>query len=415
MVRLVRWFSGHNSHVLDLVRGASVAGILKAFGAIRVGLDSVVLRFVAANASADKWTEVRTVYRTTLAIGLASSSFVAAMLFLAAGVLSERVFSDSALVVPLRIMALAIVPLALGVLVSQALLGLSRIRDGVLVFTILPTGLALVGTWVLAPVWKVNGAVVAYLIAVIAALVYGWITWRHALNRRALAENIQWAKSTAVTLLKSGVPLLIGALLFLLIQMSGTLMLGIWAENTDVSRYAIAWRTATLISFVLFAVNTIAQPKFAELHARNDMQALAATAHRATLLMTVFAAPVFLILLAAPGYIMSVFGSDFSAGATTLQILSVGQFINVVAGSVGVLLVMSGHERDFRNVQIIVAIVVLTLNVMLIPRYGDVGAALAAASALIVQNVLFGYFVWIRLGILMINPRSVIQRSVSDV
>jgi O-antigen/teichoic acid export membrane protein len=192
-------------------------------------------------------------------------------------------------------------------------------------------------------------------------------------------------------------------------------MLGIWAENTDVSRYAIAWRTATLISFVLFAVNTIAQPKFAELHARNDMQALAATAHRATLLMTVFAAPVFLILLAAPGYIMSVFGSDFSAGATTLQILSVGQFINVVAGSVGVLLVMSGHERDFRNVQIIVAIVVLTLNVMLIPRYGDVGAALAAASALIVQNVLFGYFVWIRLGILMINPRSVIQRSVSDV
>ena len=197
--------------------------------------------------------------------------------------------------------------------------------------------------------------------------------------------------------------------------MSGTLMLGIWAENTDVSRYAVAWRTATLISFVLLAVNTIAQPKFAELYAQKDMNSLASTAHKATLLMTAFATPVFLILFAAPGYIMGIFGTDFAAGATSLQILSVGQFINVVAGSVGVLLVMSGHERDIRKVQIVVAVVVLAFTILLIPRYGDVGAALAAALALIVQNVMFGYFVWIRLGILMINPRSVVQRSVGDV
>jgi O-antigen/teichoic acid export membrane protein len=449
MERLVRWFSSHNSHVVDLLRGASIAGILKAFGAIlafglsvvlgrvlgaeaagvyflalttaivaatigRVGLDSAVLRFVAAHASTANWAEVSAVYRTTLTIGLICSSVIAAILYFAAGLLSDNVFSDPTLVGPMRLMAVAIVPLSLGMLVSQALLGLSSIRDSVLVATIFPTGVALAVTWALAPTWGVNGAVVGYLIAVIAALIYGWVAWRRVFDRRSVASRAKRVKSPAGRLLKSGTPLLIGALLLLVMDMSGTLMLGVWAENADVSRYAVAWRTATLISFVLLAVNTIAQPKFAELYARHDMQSLADTAHKATLLMTAFAAPVFLVFLAAPEYIMNIFGSDFAAGAASLQILSVGQFINVAAGSVGVLLVMSGHERDFRNVQIVVGIVVLILNVMLIPRYGDVGAAVAATSAVIVQKFLFSYFVWIRLGILLINPRSVIQRSVGD-
>lgn len=51
-------------------------------------------------------------------------------------------------------------------------------------------------------------------------------------------------------------------------------MLGIWADNTDVSLFAVAWRTAVLITFVLLAVNTTAQPKFAELFARREKQSL---------------------------------------------------------------------------------------------------------------------------------------------
>jgi O-antigen/teichoic acid export membrane protein len=449
MSLLLRWFSGENTHVVDLLRGASIAGVLKALGAIlafglsvvlgrvlgaevagiyflalttaivaatigRAGLDSAVIRFVAADASADNWAAVRAVYQKTLAIGLICSSLVAAVLYVSADVLSNRAFSDPTVAAPLRIMAVAIVPLSLSVLVSRALLGLSRVRDSVLVLTILPTGIALAGTWALAPTCGVNGAALAYVIAVLVALAYGWIMWRRAFESRSITLLDQRTMSPTGKLLRTGAPLLIGALLHLMIQMSGTLMLGVWADNTDVSRYAVAWRTATLISFVLLAVNTIAQPKFAELYAQRDLGSLAATAQKATVLMTTFAAPVFLVLLAAPGYVMSIFGSDFAAGATSLQILSVGQFINVVAGSVGVLLVMSGHERDFRNIQIVATFVVLALNIMLIPKYGDVGAALAAASALIVQNALFAYFVWIRLGILMINPRAAIRRSVKD-
>ena len=450
MVRLVRWFSGQNSHVVDLLRGASIAGILKAFGAIlafglsvvlgrvlgaeaagvfflaftiatiaatigRVGLDSAVLRLVAAGASSDSWGEVRTVYRTTLAIGTICSIAVATILYLAADFFAASVFSDPALATPIRIMAVAVIPLSLGVLISRALQGLSRIRDSVLVFTIFPTGIALAGTWLLASEWGVNGAIVAYLIAVTAAFIYGWFVWGRAMEKSSSAFQPRKFPPPIKKLLRSGSHLLIGALLQLVMQMSGTLMLGIWSENADVSRFAVAMRTATLISFVLLAVNMIAQPKFAELYARRDIESLATTAHKATLLMTAFAAPVFLVLVFAPAFVMSIFGSDFASGAVTLQILSVGQFVNVIAGSVGVLLVMSGHEQEYRNVQILAACVVLVLNVLLIPLYGAIGAAIAATAGVVVQNVFFAILVWTKLGILMINPRSLVQRSVDGV
>lgn len=357
--------------------------------------------------------DVRRVYRSALAINVTCSCLIAAVLFLAADFLAGTVFSDPAMTRPIRVVAVAVIPLSLGVLVSQALLGLSRIRDSLLVFSILPTGVALAGTWLLAVKWGVNGAIVAYVFAVTAALAYGWLAWRRALAGRGSAlESRQKTPSPTKVLLKSGTPLLVAALLQLVMQLSGTLMLGIWADNTDVSQYAVAWRTAALISFVLVAVNTIAQPKFAELYAGGHMESLAATAHKATLLMTVLSAPVFLVFVAAPEFIMSAFGSDFSGGATTLQLLSVGQFVNVATGSVGVLLVMSGQEREFRNVQAISAVVVLSLNALLIPAYGAVGAAIAATSALIVQNVLFGYFVWTKMGILTFIPRPVVHRPV---
>jgi O-antigen/teichoic acid export membrane protein len=433
--------SGQNYHIVDLVRGASIAGVLKALAAIlafglsvvlgralgaeatgvyflalttatvaatvgRAGLDSTVVRFIAGHASAGRWADVRSVYRCSLSITLICSCLAAATLYLLAEPLADVVFLDPEIATPIRLMAVSVVPLSLGVLVSRALLALSRIRDSLLVYSILPSGVALAATWVLAILWDVNGAIVAYVVAVAVAFVYGWMAWRRAIAERAPANDSPQSEKPTRELLRSGTPLLIGALLQLVMLMSGTLMLGIWSDNVAVSQFALASRTAMLITFVLVAVNTVAQPKFAELYARGHMDSLAVTAYKATLLMTACATPVVLVFLVAPELVMSAFGADFAGSGTALQILSIGQFVNVATGSVGILLVMSGQEREYRNVQIVAACVVLALNVALIPGWGAVGAAIATAAALIVQNLLFGYFVWVKLGIVTIMPRA---------
>ncbi len=364
----------------------------------RVGLDNTLVRFIAANVSIDNWSAVKGVYQKAVLIGFVCSAAVALALGLGADQLAQALFSDPDMATPIRLMALVVVPLALGILYSQALRGLSRIRDSLLVLSVLPMFFVLVGTAALAAAWDVEGAIIAYLVAVILALIYGWVTWRRAsLPMRSLPADF-----STRDLLKSSLPLFGGSLLNLVTLWSSTLMLGIWEDKDAVGVFAVAARTAALISFVLVAVNAVAAPKFAALYRKGEMTALDHTARHSTLLVTVLAAPAFLLFMLCSTFVMALFGSDFSHGGEVLRVLAIGQFVNVATGSVAFLLMMCGYEQLTRNNQFVAACLVLALNALLIPSYGAMGAAVATTAALIVQNMLAAYFVWRKLGIITV-------------
>jgi len=200
-------------------------------------------------------------------------------------------------------------------------------------------------------------------------------------------------------LLRSSMPLFWMSVVQLVTLWSSTLMLGIWASSADVGIFGVADRTARLLSFFLMAVNSIAAPKFAALYKQNNILALERTARNSAALVTAMAAPLSLLFLIMPDWVIGMFGLEFSSGGIVLSILSVGQLINVVTGSVGFLLMMCGYESLMRNIIAICAVISVITNLLLIPTLGVVGAALATATTLSLQNILSAIFVWRRLGI----------------
>jgi O-antigen/teichoic acid export membrane protein len=176
-------------------------------------------------------------------------------------------------------------------------------------------------------------------------------------------------------------------------------MLGIWGSPADVGIFGVANRTSILISLVLIAVNSIAAPKFAALYRRGEIEALGHTARSCTKLMTFMAAPALLLFLLAPGRVMGIFGPEFIGGRLTLSILAVGQFVNVVTGSVGFVLIMTGNEHLMRNNIAFCALTIVILNYILIPLWGAVGAAIASAITLILQNIAATILVWRKHGL----------------
>ena len=84
-----------------------------------------------------------------------------------------------------------------------------------------------------------------------------------------------------------------------------------------------------------------------------------------------------IIIFARP--LMRIFGHDFEPGWPILVIGTIGQLVNCGVGSVGYLLLMSGHEKRLMKVQIFMACVMIILSVTLVPVWGIVGAAVAAA------------------------------------
>ena len=65
-----------------------------------------------------------------------------------------------------------------------------------------------------------------------------------------------------------------------------------------------------------------------------------------------------------------------------------------MSGSVGIILNMTGKEKIFRNILSIALVIKVTLNLLLIPRFGIEGAAIASATSMIFWNLYSVYYVY---------------------
>lgn len=349
----------------------------------RMGMDNALIRFTAEGASSGDWGSVETVHRKGVAISSAVGVGLALAVFLGAPWIATFVFGDPDLVVPLKVMAASIPAMALVKLYAGLLKGVEHVKSALLVETVGVPGVSAVLLLLLAPRFGPGGAAGAYAAASILTLAAGALVWRRATPHAGGAEG----EFSTRRLLSASVPLLWVASLNLVINWTDTTVLGIWVEASEVGLYGVALRTATLTSFILVAVNSVVAPKFAALWSSGDRETLTSLARNATKLITVASAPVLLVFLAVPAWVLGWFGPEFPAASTLLVVLAIGQFVNSASGSVGYLLMMTGKERLVRNNVMLAAGLNLAGNLVLVPWLGALGAAIATAGSLAVKNL----------------------------
>lgn len=182
------------------------------------------------------------------------------------------------------------------------------------------------------------------------------------------------------------------------VQRAAILISGFFLDFGDVGMLNGAFRLSLLISFLLVAVNTVLAPRFASLHSGGDRAGVEVVAKKGVRMMLLPAIVVMTAYIMFPGEIMSVLGEEFSAGGGLLVILALGQLVDVLAGSVGYLLTMSGNEKDLWFVSKWSGFTALVLPFVLIPLWGAYGAAFACAFTVVFQNLLASWFVKRRLG-----------------
>ncbi|GCF15394.1 hypothetical protein Harman_33290 [Haloarcula mannanilytica] len=93
------------------------------------------------------------------------------------------------------------------------------------------------------------------------------------------------------------------------------------------------------------------------------------------------------------------FGSDYIEGAAALSVVTVGFFTHSIAGLNGATMTSLGNTKMIMYDNIIVAIINFGLNVLLIPQYPLLGAAVATAVAYSILNVLYSYQLYTRTGL----------------
>lgn len=188
-------------------------------------------------------------------------------------------------------------------------------------------------------------------------------------------------------------PLWISSVAMLLSSHADLWILGALSTQEQVAVYGTAARISVLLSVPLFVVNSVITPLIARLNVERDLSRLQSLL-QATASVAAIPAVVLLPIFALFGEeIMTfIFGNGYGAGGNVLIILSIGHAANVLSGSCGYTLIMTGHQQIMMRISLVSTSLLLLAGLLLAGRYAAQGVALAFTGSLILQNVLMWIF-----------------------
>jgi O-antigen/teichoic acid export membrane protein len=182
-------------------------------------------------------------------------------------------------------------------------------------------------------------------------------------------------------------PLLMSLTFGTLITQVGVLLLGILSGPDEVGIYNAAVKTALFVNFVLVAINALAAPTFASLHAQGRREELQRLLVKLAHVIFWPSLAISAGLVAFSGLVLGMFGEEFLAARTAMAILIVGQLVNAGAGAVGYLTDLTGYQRQGVWVRGWSTLLCVLMSAVLIPFYGIVGAAVATAASMALKNI----------------------------
>lgn len=181
---------------------------------------------------------------------------------------------------------------------------------------------------------------------------------------------------------------------------TGLIVLGIFQDAGDVGIYRVVLYGGTLAVFGLQALSIVVAPYIARLYTEGNIEKLQLVATYTARGSLVMSLPVAFVFIFWGGDVLAfAFGEEFRAGHAAIGIVALGQLVNASVGSVVYVLNMTGFERDAAKGVGVAAICSLILNILLIPYFGLIGAAIAQTATLCIWNVLLWFYARSRVGI----------------
>lgn len=187
------------------------------------------------------------------------------------------------------------------------------------------------------------------------------------------------------------------------------IFLGTLAGPESAANYTISTRIADTINFALFSLNLVMGPIVAKYYTQNNIDKIKKLMIINNRVLNVYAVTVFLIFVFfGRQFITFAFGPEYAPSYLPLIIISIGTVMMSLTGSVTMLLNMTGHQVDvFKGFAVSVGLNAL-LNLILIPMYGMIGAAISSVCSTLTLNIILYVYVRKRL---RFNPSALIDLS----
>ena len=392
---------------------AATATFLVVMALVQLGADQGLVRFIAWHRARGEHEIVDRLVRTAVVPVLVASLIGAGVLSLVADPLSSMFAEGSGDLVAgmLRSLAAAVPLAALHEVFLAGTRGFGTMRPTIMIERVLRPVLQPVAIVVVGLAGAEAGALaLAWAAPYIAAVALSGLALRQRVRsagRRTLGERhesvvIQPLTESAVGRVTDlGPPRSLGRQFWsfavargaaracqVALQRSDIILVAALVSTSAAAVYTAATRFIALGQLVNQAVQQVIQPRLAALLSRHEYANAQHVVRRSTLWLTTLAWPGYLALVALAPLLMSIFGSDYVAGASSVIVLALAMMAATAAGPVDVVLLMAGRSGA-SLASVVVALVVDVVGcLLLLPTLGILGAAVAWAAAIVARNAI---------------------------
>ena len=227
--------------------------------------------------------------------------------------------------------------------------------------------------------WFIYSFVVIFVIS--TAVVYFFL-----FNKNFPKSAVRNFSSTEI--LRASFPMALSAISYFLMQSTDVLFISAYDTFESVAYYSIAVKLATVTALALISVNIVIAPKIASIYNDKNFSQLKLILKKATRINVVISLPIIILLLFFSEYVLSTFGSNYILAKNALWILLIAQFFNSITGPSALYLNMTGRQKKLNVILVISLLINVVLNIILVPNFGMLGAAISTTTSFVISKIL---------------------------
>jgi O-antigen/teichoic acid export membrane protein len=374
-----------------------------------LGLNKGVVRYLPRFESSDAR---RGVVFSALQVSLPVSILCALGVYLFADTVADVVFNDAGTASILQIFALAIpfsvlTKIALGVVQGEQLslpkVYIENITIPISRFAFI-VGFVLLGLGAVGVAW---GYVLPHMLAALFGLIYLY-------RRTDLFRSLRYVPRRREMLFFSA-PLIVTGVMARVLSDIDVYLIGYFIGIDSVATYNVIYPIAELIKLILISFGYLIVPMISELHAEGSADHLGRIYLVATKWIVFGTLPLFLGVFLFPELSITLaFGSKYADGALALQVLAVGSLTHAIMGPNSNALIALGKTNRIMYYNIVAAMLNIIMNLLLIPRYGITGAAVATFMSYMLVNLLYSGDLYRTYGVSFVS-RSILVPSAATI
>jgi O-antigen/teichoic acid export membrane protein len=372
--------------------GISIISIFSLFAILGLGsgLSQYLPYNIIQNNNSKALGAIKFALKCSFCIGL----LIASILFSLAPYIANTVFNEPKLEGTLRILCLAFPFYALFNVAQGVLVGIKKIKYKVYnedIFTKLIQIFLFIILWAIG--YKYLAAFAAYTVATIfCAIYYVYIINKKIIPSLGRDHEERIARGELISL---SWPLFLAGFTMIFMSNTDKILLGRYLEVNDIGIYTASLTIASLLYPIFSCFRIIFLPIMSEYSAVKDFQGINKIYSLSTKWIFFIMFPITLYFIIYSEIILSkIYGNQFISGGICLAILAIGFSMNSLTGMTGEILAAIKETKLNLVCELIGAFSNIGLNIILIPKFGIIGASIGTSISIVLRNAFSLGFVY---------------------